>query len=229
MRQAIILCSGGIDSTVTAYQVAKKENYSSLIILFFNYGQRSHEAEKTCAHYTAQEIKAQFTELALPELSKLSTSLINKSSPHNPIEKTDLKDTKEESKNWYVPARNLLFLSYALALAEKEYKEKEIISDIFIGFKHEGKDWYLDATPEFLEKMNSISSTSLSTPLTIKAPLIDKDKEDIISLGTELGINFQKTHSCYTANIHCGTCLACQLRKQAFYWTNLKDPTTYQK
>src|SRR3989344_5870188 len=184
MRQAIILCSGGIDSTVTAYQVAKKENYSSLIILFFNYGQRSHEAEKTCAHYTAQEIKAQFTELALPELSKLSTSLINKSSPHNPIEKTDLKDTKEESKNWYVPARNLLFLSYALALAEKEYKEKEIISDIFIGFKHEGKD---------------------------------------------LGINFQKTHSCYTANIHCGTCLACQLRKQSFYWTNLKDPTTYQK
>lgn len=231
MKNAIILCSGGIDSVVTAHHVKKNLNYDSIKILFFNYNQKSLKEERSASKYCAKNIKAEFIEIALPELYKLSTSLINIKGNANKIDKKDLKDTKKESKNWYVPARNLIFISYASALADSIFIKEKIKSDIFLGFKCEGADSYPDTTKDFVNKLNNLLSISSSYPIEVKAPLIEMDKEDIIITGLKLEVNLKKTFSCYSpkSNQHCGFCLACALRKHGFYWANKKDETVYSK
>ncbi len=228
-KNALVLCSGGLDSVVTAHYVKKKLNYSSITILFFNYGQKSLEQERNSSKSCAKEINAEFIEIALPELANLSTSLINTSGKINKIKKENLKDTSEESKKWYVPCRNLIFLSYASALAESIFIKNKKKLDIFIGFKCEGKDSYPDTTKEFLKKINLLFSSSCSFQIKVFAPLIDKDKEDIIALGDNMDVYLEKTFSCYSPKkeIHCGFCLSCFLRKQGFYWANIKDRTEY--
>lgn len=229
MKNAIILCSGGIDSTVTAYYVKHKLSYESIKILFFNYNQKSIKEERSASRYFAKQLNAKFIEISLPELHELSTSLINVKGKVNKIRKDDLKDTKKESKNWYVPARNLVFISYASALADSIFIKEKVKSDIFLGFKCEGKDSYPDTTKEFTEKANKLLSNSSSYPIKIKTPLIDMNKEDIIILGLKLGVKLEHTFSCYSPknHSHCGFCLACALRKHGFYWANIKDKTRY--
>ncbi len=230
MKNAIVLCSGGVDSVVSAFYAKKKLKYGDIIILFFNYGQRSLKAERKCARQCAKDLKANFLEINIKWLGKISTSLINLNEKHKIIKKKDLKDTKEESKKWYVPCRNLIFLSYALAFAESLFIKNKIISDIFVGFKNEGKEHYPDTSQKFLNLLNKINNVATLGKYKINAPLIKKDKDDIILLGNKLGVNFTKTFSCYIGKKkHCGTCLACRLRQEGFYWENIKDPTSYRK
>lgn len=227
-KQAIIVCSGGIDSVTAAYYVKRKLNPSKIKILFFNYFQKSLETERKSAKYTAKELKADFKEISVSELATLSSSLINKPGKGKKLTLKDLKNTKKESENWYVPCRNLIFLSYALALAESDFMKSGISSDIFTGFKCDGPEMFSDATPAFVSALNAISKTSCKKPFLIKAPLIKMDKEDIIQLATKLGVKLEKTHSCYLSNKkQCGSCLACASRKAGFYWSGIKDKTKY--
>ncbi len=227
MKYAIVLCSGGLDSVVTAYYVRKKMLHSSIRILFFNYGQKTLTQERKASKRCAEEIKAKFQEIKLDWLGKISNSLINKSGKVKKLRRKDLKNTKEESQNWYVPCRNMIFLTYALALADSLYIKEKKVYDIFVGFKCEGGESYPDTTKEFVDEINELGKFC-SGRFKIKAPLIDKDKEDIVLLGKKLGVNFKETFSCYIGkNKHCGYCLACMLRKEGFYWAGIKDPTTY--
>lgn len=228
-RNAIILCSGGLDSVVTANYVKKRKNYEELTIIFFNYGQKSLKEEKKCSINCAQSLNAKFTEIKIDWLSKISESLITIKGKINKITRRDLKDTKEESEKFYVPCRNLIFLSYALALAEAEYVKTKKTSDIYVGFKCEGKESYPDTTRSFVNKINALSNVSCSKKFKVIAPLIKKDKEDIIKLAEKLKAPLVETFSCYTPkkNKHCGDCLACALRKEGFYWANVEDPTRY--
>ena len=228
MKNAIILCSGGIDSVVTAYCIKKKLKYSNLIILFLDYNQRTLKQERKCAKRTAAELKAKFMEINISELSKISTSLINKKTKAKKVNRKELKNTEKESLKYYVPCRNIIFLVYALALSESlQIKNKEKW-DIFTGFKCEGKEAYPDTTKEFVKEINKLKKISTSIKGKIIAPLINLDKDEIISLGKKLKVNFKDTHSCYISNQHCGYCLACRLRQEAFYWANEKDPTSYK-
>ena len=230
MRKAIILCSGGLDSVTTAYHVKNSLSYNSLMILFFNYNQKSIKRERELSRKTASKLKAKFMEIKLPELSNISNSLINKKGKVAKLSLNDLKDTKSESSKWYVPQRNLTFITYALAMADSLFIKNKEKSDVFLGFKCEGSDSYPDTTKEFLSAVNTLSKVSSVSQAKIIAPLIDKDKEDIILLGKKLGINFKDTFSCYTGkNTHCGQCLACRLRQEGFYWANIRDPTEYKK
>ncbi len=232
MKNAIVLCSGGLDSTVTAYYVKKKLGYKDIIILFFNYGQRTATEERKAAKKVSRKLKAEFIEVELNWLGKISSSLINKSKKTKKIKRKQLKDTKKESLKYYVPCRNTVFLTYALALAESlQIKNKKY--DIFTGFKSEGREAYPDTTMKFVKEMNKLRKTSTSVKGRIIAPLIKKDKDEIIALGNKLGVNFRDTYSCYIGtkkkNIeHCGYCLSCRLRQEAFYWANIKDPTKYK-
>lgn len=229
MENAIILCSGGLDSVTTTHYVKKKLGYKNMIILFFNYNQKSLEAERKCSKQCAKDIKAKFIEICLPELSELSTSLINRKGKTVKISKKDLKDTSKESAKWYVPCRNSVFLIYALALAESEYIKNKVAYDIFVGFKCEGKESYPDTTIKFVNSMNNLAKVSCSKSFKIKAPLINMDKEDIILLGKRLRVNLTKTFSCYIGkNKHCGYCLACRLRQAGFHWASIQDPTIYK-
>jgi 7-cyano-7-deazaguanine synthase len=228
-KNAIILCSGGLDSVTCAYYVKNNLKYENITLLFFNYNQKSLNQERESVKYCSNSIKSEFKEINLPELHNLSTSLINVSVKINAVNKENLKDTKEESKKWYVPCRNLLFLSYASALAESNFIKSNQESDIFIGFKCEGQDSYPDTTKEFLLKYNNLIAISSISKINVLAPLIEHDKEDIISLAEKMKVPLEKTFSCYSPknNIHCGKCLSCALRKQGFYWANIKDKTSY--
>lgn len=118
MKKAIVLCSGGIDSVTTAYRVKEELGYEDITLLFFNYGQRPLAHERACSQACARSLGASFQEISLPGLDKLSFSLLNKPGIPKDLSSSSLNDTSEESARFYVPARNTIFLSYALALAE---------------------------------------------------------------------------------------------------------------
>lgn len=229
MKSAIILCSGGLDSVSVAHYVKKILNYKKIIILFFNYHQKSINQERKFSKLCAKQINAKFIEIELGLLDKISNSLINKNGRIKKLTRKDLKDTSLESEKFYVPCRNTLFLTTALSLAESLYLKNKIKNDIFVGFKSEGKESYPDTTQDFVNEINHLSKISCITAFKVYAPMIKKDKEDIVLLGEKLGVNFKDTFSCYVPKNkkQCGECLACMLRKEGFYWANIKDPTSY--
>ncbi|MDP2925970.1 MAG: 7-cyano-7-deazaguanine synthase [Nanoarchaeota archaeon] len=229
IKNAIILCSGGIDSVTTAYYVKHRLNYNNILILFFNYNQRNVLSERKASRKCSEYLNADFIEINLRELGKISTSLINSIKKVNRLSRKDLKDTKEESDKYYVPQRNVIFLAYAIALAESYNIKNKQDYNIFVGFKCEGKESYPDSTKKFIKQMNKLKSIASIINGKIYAPLINKDKEDIILLGKKLGVDFKETFSCYAPikNKPCGYCLSCMLRKEGFYWAGIKDPTIY--
>ena len=229
MKNAIILCSGGLDSVVTAYYVKKKLRYDKLIFLFFDYGQRTLEVERKASKRFAEMLRAGFVEVKLNWLGKISTSLINSNKKAKKISRKGLKDSKKESLNFYVPNRNAVFLNNAIAFAESLVINGRGFSDIFVGFNSEGVEAYPDTTPEFVDNMNGLMKI-MRLKGKIIAPLIEMDKNDIVSLGNELGVKMENSFSCYVGGKkHCGVCLGCRLRQEAFYWANVKDKTKYKE
>lgn len=224
MKSAIVLCSGGLDSVVTAHYV-KTRDYAKIKVLFFNYGQNAVKAERKFSKECARSVGADFLEISLNDLAKNYRPISSKR--HSKVSRDDLKDSAKHSKEWYFPGRNLVFLSYALSLAEKISNSGKV--DLYVGFKNEGKDSYPDTTKEFVSSFNELIRAEGLKNIQLVAPLIEKDKEDIIELGVKLGVNFTKTTSCYVGNNSCGECLACMLRKEGFYWAGVKDPTSYIK
>lgn len=228
-KKAIILCSGGLDSVVTAHYVKKVLHYRKLIILFCNYAQRTLVPERASSQKCAKDLHAEFKEVNLSYLKKIIPSLLNTKKKINVKRKINLKNTIKESKTFYVPLRNTIFLVNALALSEFLFLNKKETYAVFIGFKSEGKETYPDVTKKFLRYINGLKKFGTYKE-KIYAPLINKDKDEIIVLGKRLGVDLTKTYSCYmgSRNLqHCGLCLACKLRKAAFYWANVPDQTIY--
>ena len=230
MGKAIVLCSGGLDSVVAAHFIKRKKGYQELKIIFFDYGQKSIAQEEKSARKCAKDLGSEFKKISLRYLGEISNSLINKKGRIKKLKKEDLIDTRDESKKWYVPCRNLVFLSYGLAIAEDLFLSKNKKFDIIAGFKNEGLDPFPDQSKEFLSNINKIAKKNCMVKLKVKAPLIEKDKEDIVALGLDLGIDLSRTWSCYLGKKkQCGNCLACMLRKEGFYWAGVKDKTKYLK
>jgi len=229
MKNGIILCSGGIDSVTTAYYVKKKLGYPNIIVLFFDYNQKSIKKERKFSKQCAKKISARFREIKLKWLGEISNSLINERGEVKKLSKKDLKNTKKESEKYYVPCRNTVFLTYAFALADSLFIKEKKSYDIFVGFKCEGGESYPDTTKEFVLQMNKIGKIGCSHKFKIFAPMIKKDKEDIILLGKKFGVDYKNTFSCYIGKKkHCGVCLACKLRQAGFYWAGVDDPTIYK-
>jgi len=229
MKQAIVLVSGGLDSFVTAYYVKKKLK-RKIKLLFFDYGQRCLQEELFCAKKLAKQLQAKLKVIDLKWLGKISTSLINKK-----------HGKKEEIIRWYVPCRNSLFVMAALAHAESEFISKGKQSEIYIGIKYEGELAFKDSSTEFIKKINELAKACVQKGnFTIKAPFLDKDKEDIINLADKLGIRLEDTYSCYVGGgfvkigrkkipVHCGKCAGCKARKKGFKFSNVEDKTIYLK
>jgi 7-cyano-7-deazaguanine synthase len=213
-NDSIILCSGGLDSVTLTHHVVKQLNKKP-ILMFFDYSQPQLSQESKIVRELAKSLDLELMEISIQKLEYTNPN-------SKPVE--DLSNTKSSSDDFYIPSRNLIFLSHATALAEKSD-----IKEIYVGFENEGEEHYPDTTQEFLDFLNSLNKVSTKIQPTILAPFLVKDKEEIITLAKQLDIKLEKTFSCYLpkGNKHCGICLACKLRRAGFKWANLEDKTEY--
>ncbi len=239
MQNAIILLSGGLDSVTTAYYVKKKIKPKNITALFFDYNQRTLKEEEFCSRIIAKKIGAKFKKINLKWLGEISTALINKSKSIPKVNEKDLANIQKGKRdiiNYWVPCRNSLFLLTALAHAESEFIKNKKKYNVFIGLQSEGRIPMNDTTEEFVKQINKLSKhATKDSCYKIIAPLIKKDKDEIVSIASKLKVPFEYTYSCFSGSfknkkpVHCGTCINCLLRKKAFYWANIKDPSIYAK
>jgi 7-cyano-7-deazaguanine synthase len=223
-RPAVILLSGGLDST-TVLALAQREGHT-LNALSFRYGQR-HDHEVEAALRVARHYGVSRHEIATIDLRMFGGSALTADiavpKGRDVRNSTDVPIT-------YVPARNTIFLSYALAFAEVTGAH-----DIFIGVNALDFSGYPDCRPEYIDAFQKMANlaTRLGTegqPITIRTPLISLTKAQIISLGASLGVDYSMTTSCYDPSDSgeaCGECDACQLRLAGFRAAGVADPIAY--
>jgi 7-cyano-7-deazaguanine synthase len=228
---AVVLLSGGLDST-TVLAIARSEGFS-VHALTFRYGQR-HSVEVEAAKAIARQVGVVRHHVIDIDLALFGGSALTADIPV-PKDR-DLAPSSSTAKDipvTYVPARNTIFLSYALALAEVVEA-----SSIFIGVNALDYSGYPDCRPEYIEAFERMANLATRagvegrTRLTIRTPLISLTKAAIIKLGTSLGVDYAATTSCYdpgAAGEACGRCDACQLRLKGFSEAGLEDPIAYAK
>ena len=224
----MILSSGGIDST-TAMAMAKREGYD-LYSLSFDYGQR-HAVELEAAARTAAALGARQHLVIRIDLGKIGGSALTDeiAVPHGRSE----EQLASGIPVTYVPARNTIFLSYALAWAEVLEA-----ADIFIGVNAVDYSGYPDCRPEYIRAFEAMANLAIKAAvegklkISIRTPLIRMTKAEIIRTGTELGVDYRLTHSCYDPDARgraCGDCDSCLLRKKGFREAGISDPTVYSR
>jgi 7-cyano-7-deazaguanine synthase len=224
-----VLLSGGLDST-TVLAIAQSEGFA-VHALTFRYGQR-HSVEVDAAKRIARRADVVNHHLVEIDLTVFGGSALTGDLPV-PKDR-DLRAASSPAKEipvTYVPARNTIFLSYALALAEVVGA-----ADIFIGVNALDYSGYPDCRPEYIEAFERMANLATRagvegrTHLTIRTPLISLSKAAIIRLGTSLGVDYAATTSCYDPGDRgeaCGRCDACQLRLKGFSDAGLADPIDY--
>ncbi|PYK36114.1 MAG: 7-cyano-7-deazaguanine synthase QueC [Verrucomicrobia bacterium] len=227
MKRAVVLLSGGIDSTTTL-AIAITEAYEAYA-LSFDYGQR-HRIETEAARRIADSLGAKEHHVAKIDLRIFGGSALT--------DNVDVPKKRSETKIahgipvTYVPARNTIFLAYALAWAE-------VIpaSDIFLGVNAIDYSGYPDCRPEFIEAFENLANLGTKAGVEdrrfhIHTPLIKLSKAEIIRKAVEVDVDLSLTHSCYDPSpegLACGECDACLLRLKGFHEAGLKDPIRYAK
>ena len=225
-RKAVVLSSGGIDST-TALAIAKAEAYD-LYSLTFDYRQR-HSVELEAARRVAEFIGVKRHLVIAVDLRPIGGSALT---DHIGVPKgRSVDDMGGAIPVTYVPARNTIFLSYALAWAEVLQA-----ADIFIGVNAVDYSGYPDCRPEFIAAYERLANLATKAAVEgklrmhIRTPLITMKKAEIIKKGIELGVDFGLTHSCYDPSPTgeaCGRCDSCILRRKGFEEAGVPDPTVY--
>lgn len=222
-KKAVILLSGGLDS-ITVLALAKQQGYQCYA-LSFDYGQR-HNAELKAAKKIADHYQVEDYKIIQLGLNAIGGSALTDEHIEVP------KQQQEGIPVTYVPARNTVFLSFALGWAEVLHAH-----DIFIGVNAVDYSGYPDCRPEFIQAFQQLANLATKAGvegevITIHTPLISLTKAEIIQLGTELSVDYMHTVSCYAADPDgqaCGKCDACRLRKAGFNNANVPDPTRYVK
>jgi len=225
-KKAVVLSSGGIDST-TAMAIAKHEGYKIYSLSFF-YGQR-HAFELEAAQKVANTIGVTEHLVINIDLKQIGGSSLT--------DDIDVPKDRDEQKMireipvTYVPARNTIFLSLALAWAEVLKS-----SDIFIGVNAIDYSGYPDCRPEYVDAFERMANLATKAgvegdiKIRIRTPLIRLTKAEIILKGIELGVDYALTHSCYDPSpqgLACGRCDSCFLRRKGFKEAGVTDPTRY--
>lgn len=225
-KKAVVLLSGGIDSTTTL-AIAKDQGFD-VYAISFRYGQR-HKAELEAAKKIAIYFNVIQHLILDVDLNAIGGSALTSDIKVPNDRNIDIM--AKEIPVTYVPGRNIIFLSLALAWAEVLG-----VSDIFIGANAIDFSGYPDCRPEFLAAFETMANMGTKAgiagkKITIYAPLIQLTKAQIIQTGIKLGVDYAMTHSCYNPSEHgsaCGRCDSCLWRKKGFQEAGLLDPTTYQ-
>jgi len=227
MKSAVVLLSGGIDSTTTL-AIALAEGYEAYA-LSFDYGQR-HQIETQAARRAADSLGAKKHRIAKIDLRVFGGSALT----------GDIDVPKQRSETeiangipvTYVPARNTIFLAYALGWAEVIQA-----ADIFLGVNAIDYSGYPDCRPEFIEAFQTVANVGTKAGVEggrfqIHTPLIKFSKAEIIRKAVELGVDLSLTHSCYDPSpdgLACGECDSCLLRLKGFREAGIQDPIRYAK
>jgi len=217
MEKVVLVYSGGLDSTTLLYWL-KSLGYD-IYPIGFNYGQR-HQIERTYAEMNLRDLglynRWEFIDLKLGNILK-STLTGHGDIPDGHYEDKNMKQT-------VVPNRNMIMLSIAGGYAESIQAEK-----LAYGAHAGDHAIYRDCRPYFVKRMKEMLKISMDYPPEIITPFIKFRKDKIVKLGSELGVPFEKTWSCYKGgNVSCGTCGTCVERKEAFKLAEVKDPTAYE-
>jgi 7-cyano-7-deazaguanine synthase len=225
-RKAVVLSSGGIDST-TAMAIARYEGFKIYSLSFF-YGQR-HAFELQAAQKVANAIGVTEHRVINIDLKQIGGSSLT-----DDIDVPKNRGEQEMTRGipvTYVPARNTIFLSFALAWAEVLKS-----SDIFIGVNAIDYSGYPDCRPEYIDAFERMANLATkagvegAANIRIRTPLIHLTKAQIIQKGMDLGVDFRLTHSCYDPSpqgLACGKCDSCFLRRKGFKEAGATDPTRY--
>ena len=226
-KRAVVLLSGGLDSATTL-AIARDEGFR-LFALTFRYGQR-HQQEIKAAKKIANSLGAVEFRCIDIDLAQFGGSALTDPNIEVPKDRADLGDS-DRIPPTYVPARNTIFLSYALAWAE-------VLGafDIFIGVNTTDYSGYPDCRPEFMTAFERVANLATAAAVEgrgryrIHTPVINMTKAQIILTGTKLSVDYSLTHSCYDPDQQgrsCGRCDSCRLRLKGFAEAGLKDPIEY--
>ncbi|MCV6609810.1 MAG: 7-cyano-7-deazaguanine synthase QueC [Amphritea sp.] len=222
-NNAVVLLSGGLDSA-TALAMAMERGFNCYV-LSFDYGQRS-QTELNAAKRIAADLGVKEHKIVRLNLEDFGGSALTD-------ENIDVPEEEEDGiPVTYVPARNTVFMSLALAWAEVLHAQH-----IFIGVNAVDYSGYPDCRPEYIQAFQTMANLATKTgvegeTLTIETPLIDLTKAEIIAAGTRLGVDYGLTVSCYQADDDgkaCRVCDSCRLRAKGFEDAGVEDPTRYQK
>lgn len=219
--RAVVLLSGGLDSA-TALAIAQSQGFACYT-LSFDYGQR-HASELEAARHLSDSLDAIEHKVVSIDLRSIGGSALTAD--------IDVPELYAEGiPVTYVPARNTVFLSIALGWAEVLAADA-----IFVGVNAVDYSGYPDCRPEYLKAFEAMANLATKRGvegyhLSIHAPLMQLSKAEIIRLGSELGVDYSQTVSCYQADVHgraCGRCDSCRFRQQGFNEAGISDPTPYQ-
>jgi 7-cyano-7-deazaguanine synthase len=225
-KKAVCLVSGGLDSA-TSIAVARGAGFE-LYAMTFLYGQR-HAIETAAAKLVAAQMGAKEHKLVKFDLTEWGGSALTDPAMEVP-EGRKISEMSESIPASYVPARNTIFLAFALAWAETLKS-----SHIFAGMNAVDYSGYPDCRPEYIEAYQKLMDLATREgvegrqQMTIHTPLIHLSKKDIIELGSRLGVDYSVTHSCYNpqGTLACGKCDSCIIRRQAFTDLGRTDPVRY--
>jgi 7-cyano-7-deazaguanine synthase len=220
MKKAVVILSGGMDSTTAAF-IAKSEGYE-IIPVHFNYGQRTEKRELKAFNDICGYLNLDNRYIIdIPFFKQIGASALVDENIDVPVD-----GVKPGIPVTYVPFRNGIFLSIAAAVAEKEGAEA-----IYIGVVEEDSSGYPDCREDFIQNMqNAVNSgTKPETKIEIKTPLVHLKKEDIVKTAIEYGVPLNLTWSCYKYEDEaCGVCDSCRLRLKGFEKAGSKDPIPYK-
>lgn len=224
--KAVILLSGGLDSSTVIYQ-AKADGYDCYA-LSFDYQQR-HRRELDAAAAIAEAVGVVEHQVVTFDLRLWGGSALTDETMAVPSDRS-LAEMASQIPITYVPARNTIFLSFALAYAEAIAAER-----VYIGVNSLDYSGYPDCRPDFIQAMQEVFQLGTKQgregrPITIATPLLELKKTEIIQLGDHLGVPWDKTWSCYAGEeVACGICDACRLRLAAFAELGSQDPLRYRE
>lgn len=222
----LVLSSGGIDSTTCLAMAVNQvgpENVKSVII---HYGQ-THFKEIHSAKKIAEYYGVEYYEFDISSIFKYSHCSLIKNGGTPVVEDTYANQVETGGKiSSYVPFRNGLMLSICATLAQSLWEEENV--DVYLG-NHLSDFAYADCSVPFVDKMNSAIEEGTYGLVHFRAPLKDKTKTEVIGIGLELGVPYEKTWSCYeTGDISCGRCASCLERMESFRQNGVEDPIQYQ-
>jgi 7-cyano-7-deazaguanine synthase len=224
-KKCIVLLSGGLDSSTLLHYAKKTLKYNSVYALTFHYGQ-THAIELNCAKWQANAAEVvQHNIIQLDSLRRIVKNASELTGESGDIRNFDQLTTEQRNQPpTYVPFRNLCFLSLSAAFGESNN-----IYDIFYGAQSQDQYGYWDATRRFVKRLNKVMALNRNKKLKVHAPFANMNKKDIIKLGTNIGVDYSHTWTCYKGKEKaCGKCAACTDRLNAFKQAGIQDPASYE-